>query len=276
MAKTLNEKQLSAAVDNAILSVIDTCGTAVDSAISKGLKAEYLLGSTILAESDKIHLAEGELLTGDKADKAVAASIKKSRNAIVDGLLESGRFDFGRTKMLDAVRVAAKFNKEDFENLSAEFNRTAIIELASVADEKVDKAVEAVRTATAKADEKDQPAPNVRKIVQSFKPAPRKSSSLPFPLKVAEALADGYGVEFFAALSSDKGLPKKESNEALKGLFVLLAGHGMDVEKAAERKRADAKTAEKAVEKKPVFAEELKKAGANGTLGSEVAFTSAD
>jgi hypothetical protein len=34
-------------------------------------------------------------------------------------------------------------------------------------------------------------------------------------------------------------LPKKEANEALAGLFVLLAGHGMDVQAAAERKRAD-------------------------------------
>mgnify|MGYP003147060580 CR=1 FL=1 len=243
MAKTLNEKELSAAVDNAILSVIDSCGADMDSAISKGLKAEYLLGSSILAESDKIHLADGEKLTGDKADKAVAASIKKSRNAIVDGLIESGRFDFGRTKFMDAVRIAAKFPETQFENLAQEFNRTAIVELSSVADGKVEKAVEAVRTATAKADEKDQPAPNVRKIVQTFKPAPRKSSSVPFPLKVAESLAETFTVEFFAALNSGKGIPKAESNAALSKVFADLAGHGMDVEKAAERKRAEVKKA---------------------------------
>ena len=243
MAKTLNEKELSAAVDNAILSVIDTCGVDVDSAISKGMKAEYKLGSSILSESDKIHLTEGEKLTGDKADKAVAASIKKSRNAIVDGLIETGRFDFGRTKFLDAVRVAAKFGATEFENLSNEFNRTAIVELASVADDKVDKAVEAVRTATAKADEKDQPAPNVRKIVQSFKPAPRKSSSVPFNMKVAEALADTFKVEFFAELSSAKQLSKADANAAIHAMLSILSTNGIDVQAAAERKRADVKKA---------------------------------
>ena len=40
MAKTLNEKELKAGIDNAILSVIDTCGADVDSAISKGMKAD--------------------------------------------------------------------------------------------------------------------------------------------------------------------------------------------------------------------------------------------
>ena len=60
MAKTLNEKELQAGIDNAILSVIDTCGADVDSAISKGMKAEYKLGSSILSESEQIHLTEGE------------------------------------------------------------------------------------------------------------------------------------------------------------------------------------------------------------------------
>lgn len=243
MAKTLSEAQLSAAVDNAVLSVIDTCGVDVDSAISKGMKAEYKLGSSILSESEQIHLVDGEKLTGDAADKKIEKSIRQSRNAIVDGLIESGRFDFGRTKFLDSVRIAAKFPETQFENLSNEFNRTAIVELASVADEKVEKAIDAVRAATAKSEEKDQTPPNVREIVKGFKPTARKSSSVPFPLKVAESLADKYGVEFFANLSSEKGLPKKESNEALVELFALLAGHGMDVEKAAERKRADVKKA---------------------------------
>jgi hypothetical protein len=269
MAKTLNEKELQAGIDNAVLSVIDTCGADVDSAISNGMKAEYRLGSSILSESEQIHLTEGEKRTGDAADKKIEKSIRQSRNAIVDGLIESGRFDFGRTKFLDAVRIAAKFPETQFENLSAEFNRTAIVELASVADEKVEKAIDAVRAATDTAKEKDKTPPNVREIVKGFKPTARKSSSVPFPLKVAEALADGYGVDFFAKLSSEKGLPKKEANEALAGLFVLLAGHGMDVEKAAERKRADAKTAEEAVEKKPAIDNIKTPEGEDFSYGSE-------
>jgi hypothetical protein len=237
MAKTLSETQLNTAVDNAILVVIDTCGADVDSAISKGIKAEYLLGSTIIEESDKIHLVEGEKRTGDSADKKVETSIRKSRTAIVEGLIETNRFDFGRTKFMDAVRIASKFSQTEFENLSAEFNRTAIIELASVANEKVDKAVEAVRAATEKAVEKDVPPPNVREIVKGFKPTARKSTSVPFPLKISTLLADTFDVDFFAKLSSEKSLSKKDSNAALFTLFTVLAENGMDVQMQAEVKR---------------------------------------
>jgi hypothetical protein len=237
MAKTLSETQLNTAVDNAILVVIDTCGADVDSAISKGIKAEYLLGSTIIEESDKIHLVEGEKRTGDSADKKVETSIRKSRTAIVEGLIETNRFDFGRTKFMDAVRIASKFSQTEFENLSAEFNRTAIIELASVANEKVDKAVEAVRAATEKAVEKDVPPPNVREIVKGFKPTARKSSSVPFPLKISTLLADSFDVDFFAKFSSEKSLSKKDSNAALFTLFTVLAENGMDVQMQAEVKR---------------------------------------
>jgi hypothetical protein len=237
MAKTLSETQLNTAVDNAILVVIDTCGADVDSAISKGIKAEYLLGSTIIEESDKIHLVEGEKRTGDSADKKVETSIRKSRTAIVEGLIETNRFDFGRTKFMDAVRIASKFSQTEFENLSAEFNRTAIIELASVANEKVDKAVEAVRAATEKAVEKDVPPPNVREIVKGFKPTARKSTSVPFPLKISTLLADTFDVDFFAKFSSEKSLSKKDSNAALFTLFTVLAENGMDVQMQAEVKR---------------------------------------
>ena len=268
MAKTLTEAQLQAGINNAILSVIDTCGADVDSAISKGMKAEYKLGSSILSESEQIHLTEGEKRTGDSADKKIEKSIRQSRNAIVDGLIESGRFDFGRTKFLDAVRIAAKFPETQFENLSAEFNRTAIVELASVADEKVDKAIDAVRAATEKAEESDNvKAPNVREIVKGFKPTARKSSSVPFPLKVADAMADTFTVEFFAKLSSEKGIPKKEANEALVDLFEALAGHGMDVEKAAERKRADVNKA--AADKKPAIDNIKTPEGEDFSYGSE-------
>ena len=240
MAKTLTEAQLQAGINNAILSVIDTCGADVDSAISKGMKAEYKLGSSILSESEQIHLTEGEKRTGDAADKKIEKSIRQSRNAIVDGLIESGRFDFGRTKFLDAVRIAAKFPETQFENLSAEFNRTAIVELASVADEKVEKAIDAVRAATEKAEESDNvKAPNVREIVKGFKPTARKSSSVPFPLKVAEALAENFDVGFFAALSSDKGMSKADANAALARMIELLASQGIDIQAAAERCRAD-------------------------------------
>ena len=241
MAKTLSKTELQAVIDNAILRVIDTCGGEVDSAISNGLRAEYKLGSEILSESEKIHLADGEKLTGSADDKKIFATIKKSRNAIVDGLIESGRFDFGRTKFLDAVRVAAKFGPTDFENLSKEFNRTAIIELASVADDKVDSAIDAVRGAQEKAAEKDAKPPNVREIVKGFKPTARKSGSVPFTVKLADKLAENMTVEFFAKLSSKNGVDKGAANEMLNWIADELTDMGVDVENAAERARKKAK-----------------------------------
>jgi len=240
MAKTLNEAEVKAGVDNAVLAVIDQCGVEIDAAISKGMEAEYTLGWTILAESEKIWLADGEKQTGDKVDKAIAASIKKSRNQIVDGLIESGRFDFGRTKFMDAIRIASKFDAEKFVNLSSEFNRTAIIELASVSDDKQSDAIEAVRDAAKKADTKGVAAPNVRETIRPFKPTARKSSSVPFPLKVADKLAETFDVAFFAALTSDKGLSKAEANSALAKMVEILATNGIDLELAAERARAAA------------------------------------
>tara|TARA_R110000824_G_scaffold96593_8_gene231268 strand:- start:2784 stop:3752 length:969 start_codon:yes stop_codon:yes gene_type:complete len=237
MAKTLSETQLKSAINNAILTVVNTCGKEVESAISSGIKAEYLLGSTIIEESDKIHLVEGEKRTGDSADKKVETSIRKSRTAIVDGLIEMNKFGWGKTKFLDAVRVASKFSETEFEDLSAEFNRTAIIELASVSDENKEKALSAVRAATEKAVEKDVPPPNVREIVKGFKPTARKSTSVPFPLKISTLLADSFDVDFFAKFSSEKSLSKKDSNAALFTLFTVLAENGMDVQMQAEVKR---------------------------------------
>ena len=241
MAKTLSKTELQAGIDNAILRVIDTCGGEVDSAISNGLRAEYKLGSEILSESEKIHLADGEKLTGSSEDKKVFAVIKKSRNAIVDGLIESGRFDFGRTKFLDAVRVAAKFGPTDFENLSQEFNRTAIIELASVADDKVDSAIDAVRGAQEKAAEKDAKPPNVREIVKGFKPKARKSGSVPFTVKLAQLLANELDAEFFGQLDSKAGVAKGAANDKLAAVIKILAENGSDVRLVAERVKSDKK-----------------------------------
>lgn len=241
MAKQLSKTELQAGIDNAILRVIDSCGTDVDKAISSGIRAEYKLGSAILSESEKIHLADGEKLTGSGEDKKIAATIRKSRNAVVEGLIESGRFDFGRTKFLDAVRVAAKFDKTEFDNLSTEFNRTAIIELASVADEKVDAAVEAVRGAQKAAAENDKKPPNVREIVKGFKPTARKSGSVPFTVKLAQLLANELDAEFFGQLDSKAGVAKGAANDKLAAVIKILAENGSDVRLVAERVKADKK-----------------------------------
>ena len=240
MAKTLSKSELQAGIDNAILRVIDSCGGEIDSAISTGLKAEYKLGSEILSESEKIHLADGEKLTGSSEDKKIFATIKKSRNAIVDGLIESGRFDFGRTKFLDAVRVAAKFDQTEFENLSTEFNRTAIIELASVADDKVDSAIEAVRGAQEKAADSGK-VPNVREVIKGFKPTARKSGSVPFTVKLAQLLANELDAEFFGQLDSKAGVAKGAANDKLAAVIKILAENGSDVRLVAERVKADKK-----------------------------------
>jgi len=240
MAKTLSKTELQAGIDNAILRVIDSCGGEIDSAISTGLKAEYKLGSEILSESEKIHLADGEKLTGSSEDKKIAATIRKSRNAIVEGLIESGRFDFGRTKFLDAVRVAAKFGETDFENLSKEFNRTAIIELASVADDKVDKAIEAVRGAQEKAADSGK-VPNVREVIKGFRPTARKSGSVPFTVKLAQLLANELDAEFFGQLDSKAGVAKGAANDKLAAVIKILAENGSDVRLVAERVKADKK-----------------------------------
>ena len=90
-----------------------------------------------------------------------------------------------------------------------------------------------------KAEESDNvKAPNVREIVKGFKPTARKSSSVPFNLKVAEKLAENFDVGFFAALSSEKGMSKADANAALARMIELLASQGIDIEAAAERCRA--------------------------------------
>ena len=271
MAKKLSEAQLASGISNAITAVIDTCGGEVDEAISNGLRAEYQLGSAILSESEKIHLVEGEKLTGDAKDKEVKQAIGKSRNAIVDGLIESNRFDFGRTKFLDAVRVASKFGETQFENLATEFNRTAIVELASIADDKQAEAMDAVRAATKKAEEKNLKSPNVREIIKSFRPASTKAKSVSFPLKVAESLASDFNVDFFAQLKSEKQLTKKVACESLLSLFEQLAHLGIDVEKASERARAATTTAKAVVdsEKKPSIDNIKTPEGEDFSYGSE-------
>ena len=242
MPKKLNKKQLDAAVDNAVLGVIDTCAADMDAAIKGGVQAEYDLGVSIIEQAEGIWLKDGEKLTGDSADKAVRADIGKSRNAIVAGLIETGRFDFWGTKFMDACRIAAKFSDaEEFENLSTEFNRTALVELSSVQDDKLKDAMESVRSAQEAAAEKDETPPNVRELVKKFKPTARKSGSVPFPVKLAEKLAVGFPVEILAKFDSKAGLDKAESNLIVAWMMDTLAENGVDIRIAAERARKEAK-----------------------------------